>query len=284
MIRNRVEQLGIGLSFKERHPKLKDTPDSRFPQRAALVPDKNRTTAMGMGLPSIEGYSLGTKRALIIFDEYADAPIKSLFVWTSSIDNLLKRKRMEKYAIARNVGAGLMSRRDNFKATNRKFTHVGSKDPSLVPQPLLNIFSRLEEETYENTGQEIQLGFAYGEGDHRVRSSQRFALFVAQLIRENPYMTDEQIETLVTEDFIKSFYDVGGNWTNVHLLLRTYYNADAIKSPQGNFFKFHLSEIGEVHGPKTAVYAVPTPFPLLGFDDIDSAILDYATTERPEGK
>lgn len=286
------ERAEMRPSFRDRHPMLKEVPDSGFPQSVALIPDKNRTYARNLGLDVVQGYLAGTKNALKIVDEYADAPIKRLFAWGASIDNLKGRSNAEISAFTQAVRGALMMKKDSIVNSNRKLIHIGSKDSRLIGGGLLDTLADVEEATKHNTGQEIYLGFGYGDKDHEVRVSQRIGIksarLGAQLVRSNPDISDDeidsQISSLIDADFINAMYDGGGLWQDVDLLLRTYPDINSIKEPDSDFFRFHLSGIGKVDGPSTIVYAFPVPFPQLSFTQVDSAILNFSNSTRTKGK
>lgn len=279
-----LERRDMQPSFRDRHPSLREIPDENFPQSAALIPDKNRTYARFLGLPPIDGYLLGTQNALKILDEYADSPLQRVLAWAASVDNLTKRSPLEIKTFTMAVQQALKLKKGELVSSNRRFHHIGSKDPLVVPPGILETLADVEEATAENTGQELYLAFGYGEDDHKIRTSQRLVTMGAQLIRDNPSMTDEEINMLVNEDLVNSLYDAGGKWQNVDMLIRTYANEDAIRDSGGKFSRFHLSGIGDVVGSKTVIYTFPTPFPNLNFNHIDSAIVDFAETERNIGK
>lgn len=295
------ERAEIRPSFKDRHPILKDVPDSKFPQSVAIIPDKNRTWATRLGLDPLDGQLAGIRRSLEISDEYDDAPVKRFFLWVASDDNITERDPSQMVPFLSKATEAIRSKKQAMINTNRRLFLVGN--PLMLPGKLREAMQDVSDATKNNTGQELYLGAAYGQEDEAIRTTQRMfihaaqfgARLVANFIKENPGLSDEdlaaqidligrQAGSLVNSiDYINKFHDAEGLWRDVDMIFRTFPDAETIANPDG-FFKFYLSGIGDVNGRHTMVYAIPKPFPALDDRSIDLSIRDFSITNRNLGR
>jgi len=268
------------LNFAERHPALEEIlRKGQFPEEIAFIPDGNRRWAKERGLDPWEGHLEGLQNMIRVTREYSDSPVKRLLLWGSSVDNLSKRPEAEIHHLNEYTAMGLEQTAQELIEDNARLIHVGNKD--LLGSTLGNLLEKIESASSENTGQTIYLALAYGGADHDRRQKRKIAQYAASAIRQNPQVN---IDSLLTDDVLDSFADGDGNWKNMDLLIRTTTPKNSWDISEEKLQAFHLSGIGDVVGPKTIVVPIPKFFPDLRNEDIDSAILAFANSERKQGK
>lgn len=67
----------------------------KLPAHVAIIMDGNRRWAAGRGLPAPKGHEAGAERVHDIIRAHFSRGIGHLTVWAASVDNLLKRSRVE---------------------------------------------------------------------------------------------------------------------------------------------------------------------------------------------
>lgn len=274
-----AEQLQPNLPFADRHPALGEVlRRKQFPNGIAIIPDGNRRWATDRGLKPWEGHLAGLDNMIGIVREYSDSPAERLFLWGSSVGNLVKRPVDEIEHLREIIAMGLEQNAQELIRDNAKLLHVGNKD--LLGPDLRGIIENLETTSSGNTGQTIYLALAYGGVDHDRRSKLKAAYYVAEALRQDPTL---DVGSLLNGPVLDSFADADGQWRNMDLLIRTTPPRHSWDITEPGLQTFHLSGIGDVIGDKTIVVPIPQYFPDLTYGDFDSAILAFAKTERKQG-
>ena len=140
-----------------------------IPQHISIIPDGNRRWAKEKGLAASLGhYQAGSIDNLEpLINEARELGVKYISIWGFSTENW-KREKKEIDAIFNLILKYLKNFEKDAMEQGIRFRHLGRKDR--MPKPLVNELAKLEEETKENTGFNVQLCLDYGGRDEIVRT------------------------------------------------------------------------------------------------------------------
>jgi undecaprenyl diphosphate synthase len=159
--------------------KLKETANRlgittrQIPQHIAIIMDGNGRWAKQRSLPRVEGHRQGAKTAVKIAQYCSDFGIKSLTLYSFSMENW-KRPKAEVDALMDLYTQYLAELRPNLMKNNVKLIHLGRLDglPDTVKTELTNTI----EKTSSNTGMILGLALNYGSRTEIIDATRQIAL------------------------------------------------------------------------------------------------------------
>lgn len=131
----------------------------QIPRHIAIIMDGNGRWAQRKGLPRVEGHRQGAKTVEKIAQCCVDFGIKSLTIYSFSIENW-KRPPDEVNSLMHLYTQYLVGIRPTLMKNNVKLIHLGQL--SGLPLPVQNELTKTMEQTKTNTGMKLALALNYG--------------------------------------------------------------------------------------------------------------------------
>jgi undecaprenyl diphosphate synthase len=229
----------------------------QIPQHLAMIMDGNGRWAKAKGLPRAEGHCEGAKAAENISLYCARLGMKSLTLYSFSIENW-KRPEDEIEGLMSLYEEYLVSMRPMFRRENVRLIHLGRRQG--LPHGVLAELDKTIELTQENDGMVFAFALNYGaraEIVDAVRSITQKCLAGDLAIEDiDEACIDQNLYTAIMPD--------------PDLLIRT-----ANEMRVSNFMLWQISY--------SEFYITDTYWPDFGHDDLDKAIVAYARRDRRYG-
>ena len=156
-----------------------DTPSGgalRAPQHVAIIMDGNGRWAQTRGLPRSEGHRRGVEAVKRAAKYAGDHGIKYLTLFSFSSENWSRPQseiedllNLLRYFIRRDL--------NDLNKNNVRIRLIGSRDR--IPDDILDMISKAESDTLDNTGLNLVVAFNYGSRDEIVRAAAKVAERVA---------------------------------------------------------------------------------------------------------
>jgi undecaprenyl diphosphate synthase len=156
-----------------------DTPSGGellVPQHVAIIMDGNGRWAQTRGLPRSEGHRRGVEAVKRAAQYAGDHGIKFLTLFSFSSENWSRPQseiedllNLLRYFIRRDL--------NDLNKNNVRIRLIGSRDR--IPDDILEMISKAESDTVENTGLNLVVAFNYGSRDEIVRAAAKVAERVA---------------------------------------------------------------------------------------------------------
>lgn len=178
--------------------------NGNIPAHVGIIMDGNGRWANIRGLPRVEGHRLGVQRSKDIIDASLDIGIKSLTLYTFSIENW-KRPQTEVITLMDLLDFYLQNEIDDLIGKGIVFRVIGDREK--LPSQVQFLINNAEHLTYINKGMILTLALSYGGRDEVVRA-------VKKLVKAGV-----DVETL-DEKTLDSYMDTRGN-APVDLIIRT---------------------------------------------------------------
>lgn len=233
---------------------------SRVPQHIAIIPDGNRRWAVKRGLRPYKGHLYGAKALEEILETAYRFNIRYFSFWIASLDNLLKRPKIEIDYL--------------FKLFERKFTELKNNPrvykeevririigfwQKIVPDRLKKIFKQTEEQTKNFSKYNLTFLMGYN-GDMEMLEAIKEALVHNEPI--NPHFSEESLRK----------YLLTGELPDIDLLIRT----GGEPHLSTGFMMWHMRY--------AQLYFTDTLWPDFKASEFLKAIKDYSQRERRFGK
>lgn len=137
-----------------------------IPQHVAIIPDGNRRWAKARNLEPWEGHQAGAKNTEALIRTAQELGIKELSIWGSSLENLTKRPLEEKLGLLKVYTQTLeeVLTSEEVESGKVQIRFIG-RFRDIFPKPLLEIISKLEEKTKNNTEYFLNFFLAYSGDD-----------------------------------------------------------------------------------------------------------------------
>jgi undecaprenyl diphosphate synthase len=258
------------ITSSERYPgfpQLEALNTDQFPQHVLIIPDGNRTWARQKGLSPMEGHMAGLNKTIEILRAARPLPIKRVSIWAFSYENN-QRDAQEKANLYHLFGQGLADYTPELMEDDVKLEVLGDLDS--IPSPVRQAFLDTMDETKNNSAQIVTVLVNFSGINQEVRINQKTALRVADLLRQNPNISDEVLKRSINEGWVKHLRDGEGRVTPADLIIRTK--------------ESRTSGIGWLNGESTALYLRPDKlYPDLNTDDIAQGILFYSKVTHNRG-
>lgn len=129
-----------------------------IPNHVAIILDGNGRWAKKRGLPRSVGHQFGANNIFKIANHANKIGIKTLSIYTFSTENFKRPKDEVDYLM--NLPHKLMESNKMNDEFNMKLVHVGSKEG--LPLKLVELFEKIEDDTKDNKGLQINVCFNYG--------------------------------------------------------------------------------------------------------------------------
>jgi len=146
------------VKFEETAERLGLT-TKQMPSHIAIIMDGNGRWAQRRSLPRFEGHRQGAKTVEKIAQNCVDFGIKSLTLYSFSIENW-KRPRVEVNSLMHLYSQYLVAIRPTLMRNNVRLIHLGRL--SGLPSPVQNELKKTIEKTSANTGMRLALALNYG--------------------------------------------------------------------------------------------------------------------------
>jgi undecaprenyl diphosphate synthase len=177
-----------------------------IPNHIAIILDGNGRWARSHNLPVNKGHEAGAEALKKIISATRDWGIHTLTIWGFSTENW-KRPPNEKRKIFELVKRTIQETLDEAMQEGVKFHHIGRKDH--LPGELMDMISKAEEKTKNNTKHILNLALDYGGRNEIVRAVRK--------IVEDKIPADK-----IDEDLFSSYLDTAGQpYPNPDLFIRT---------------------------------------------------------------
>jgi undecaprenyl diphosphate synthase len=131
----------------------------QMPRHIAIIMDGNGRWAQRRSLPRVEGHRQGAKTVEKIAQNCVDFGIKSLTLYSFSIENW-KRPIVEVNSLMHLYTQYLVAIRPTLMRNNVKLVHLGRL--AGLPSPVQNELKKTIEKTSANTGMKLALALNYG--------------------------------------------------------------------------------------------------------------------------
>ncbi len=137
-----------------------------IPHHVAIIPDGNRRWAKARGLAPWEGHQAGAKNTEALIRTAQELGITELSVWGSSLENLTKRPLEEKMGLLKVYGTVLQEVLDGPEVQSGQ-VHIRfiGRYKQVFPKPLLDLITKIEEKTKNNTEYFLNFFLAYSGDD-----------------------------------------------------------------------------------------------------------------------
>lgn len=143
---------------------------TQIPDHIAIILDGNGRWARARGLSNIEGHKAGYTAMKKVMETARNLGVHTLTVWGFSTENW-DRPPAEVEKIMNLVKAGVEEVRKEANKENIRFVHIGRKDR--IPKPLMDLITKVEEETKNNKKYILNVAIDYGGRDEIVRATKR---------------------------------------------------------------------------------------------------------------
>jgi len=233
--------------------KKKQADFENLPKHIAFICDGNRRWARSKGLPTLLGHREGVEAIKRIIKRASEIGLENLTFFCFSTENFSRSKEEVDYLFDLFREIEKMSK--DFIKYGYKFYHTGDK--SLLPQDMLDIISKVENETKDCNNGIVNIALAYGGRNDIVNA-------VKKII--NKKVKPEE----VTEDSFKNYLTTGES-PYVDLLVRT--------SGEQRISGFMLYNMAYAE-----LYFVKKHWPAFKGEDLDDCIAEFQSRHRRFGK
>lgn len=229
----------------------------QLPRNIAIIMDGNGRWAQRQGLPRYEGHNQGAKTAETIAQCCVDFGMKSLTLYSFSIENW-KRPKAEVNALMHLYADYLVEIRPNLKRNNVKLIHLGRV--AGLPEMVIDSLRETMELTKDNTGMRLALALNYS-GRAEIVDATRAIARACQEGRLEPEGIDE-------ECISRNLYTA--ELADPDLLIRT-----ASELRVSNFLLWQISY--------SEFYVTDTLWPEFDERSLEKAFVAYARRDRRFG-
>lgn len=229
-----------------------------FPSHIALIPDGNRRFAKDNNMPLEMAYIKGFEKTNQVAEWLSKTPVKATTFWALSLDNFTKRGEIELkilFKIMKSYLEKTINSRE-FQDNNVKVNFFGRKE--MLPLDIRLLTDKLEKNTFENNGREVNFAIAYSGQDEIVHA----AKFIAKDLKE---------EKITEDDIEKNLSNYLYYPKQVDLVIRT-----------GNVQR--LSGFLPIQSGYSELYFSPKMWPAFEQKDLTKALEFYGGIERRFGK
>ncbi|MDR1691655.1 MAG: di-trans,poly-cis-decaprenylcistransferase [Rickettsiales bacterium] len=129
-------------------------------QHLAIICDGNRTWAKALGKSPLEGHQEGAKAVIRLAEAASEMKLPVLTVWVMGIDNF-QRSKEEVSWLMKLARIYLKKTRKDLMKNNIKLRYFGLRGAP-APADIVKLAEEIEEETKNNTGTVLNVGFNYG--------------------------------------------------------------------------------------------------------------------------
>ena len=226
--------------------------EKSIPNHLGVIIDGNRRWAKERGLSTLEGHKKGLDALKSLIGWVKGRGIKILTVYVFSIENWNRSKKEVSYLM--NLFRGVFKNDQKLAGTEDvRIRMAGERD--MIPEDILKIIKKVEEDTKDNKAMTVNFAFSYGGRKEIIHSIKKI---VSKKIPENEITEKTVSDNLyVTED--------------VDLIIRTG------KEKRLSGFLTWQSFYSEF-------YFLEKYWPDFNEDDLDSVLLDYSNRQRRFGK
>lgn len=182
--------------------------DMNIPKHVAIILDGNGRWAKKNNKPRNFGHSEGSKNVERICKEAYNLGIEYITLYAFSTENW-KRPKDEVKELMRLLKQYLKQSIKESKKNNMKVSVIG--DISVLSKDMQDSIIKLEEESRDNTGLNLQVAINYGSRNEIIRSIERLIIDVKQDIVD----VDD-----INEDIFNNYLDTAGT-PDPDLLIRT---------------------------------------------------------------
>jgi len=177
-----------------------------LPNHIAVILDGNGRWARSRGLPVTKGHEAGARALKKVLESCRSLGIHTLTVWGFSTENWARPPKEVKKIIEIIVSM-IKSLREEAKKEGVRFVHLGRKDR--LPQDLIKLLAKVEEETKNNKNFILNLALDYGGRDEILRAVKK--------------IVDDKIPSKdIDENLFASYLDTAGQpYPYPDLLIRT---------------------------------------------------------------
>lgn len=226
---------------------------NNMPKHIAFICDGNRRWARAKGLPTLLGHKEGVEAIKRIIRRASEINFENLTFFCFSTENFNRDKEEVDYLF--NLFREVEKLTKDFIKHGYKFHHCGDK--SLLPDDMVKIIDKVEEDTKDCTKGVVNIALAYGGRNDIVNAAKR-------MLREKVKPED------VTEESFKKYLSTG-DMPDVDLLVRT--------SGEQRISGFMLYNMAYAE-----LYFVKKHWPEFTGEDLDDCILEYQRRNRRFGK
>ncbi len=230
---------------------------AQLPRHIAIIMDGNGRWAQAKSLPRYEGHRQGAKTAEAVAQCCVDFGMKSLTLYSFSIENW-KRPKAEVNALMHLYADYLVGIRPNLMKNNVKLVHLGRV--AGLPPMVSDSLQETMELTRENTGMVLALALNYS-GRAEIVDAARA---IAQACKEGRLRWEEIDENCISEHLYTA------QLADPDLLIRT-----ASELRVSNFLLWQISY--------SEFYVSDTLWPEFNEESLEKAILAYARRDRRFG-
>ena len=163
-----------------------------------IIMDGNGRWAANKGRPRSFGHKKGASRVTEIVEACPDLGIKTLTLYAFSTENW-NRAAHEVESLMRLFRGYLQNKFLSLVSNNVKVTFIG--DPTPIARDLRLQMRRLERETRNNTGLNLNIALNYGGRDEIIRTSKKIA---KKILQKELTLAD------INEETFESFLDTSG--------------------------------------------------------------------------
>lgn len=226
---------------------------NNMPKHIAFICDGNRRWARSKGLPTLLGHKEGVEAVKRVVRRASEIGIENLTFFCFSTENFDRSKEEIDYLF--NLFRELSKMKDSFLKHDYKFHHTG--DRSLLPDDMLEIIDKIEEDTKDCKKGIVNIALAYGGRNDIVNATKK-------IIKEGVKIED------ITEDSFKNYLSTG-DVPDVDLLVRT--------SGEQRISGFMLYNMAYAE-----LWFVKKHWPSFKGEDVDACIVEYQKRHRRFGK
>lgn len=224
-----------------------------LPKHIAFICDGNRRWAKSKGLPTLLGHKEGVEAIKRILKRASEIGIENLTFFCFSTENFSRSKDEVDYLF--NLFREIEKMTKDFVSYDYKFHHTGDK--SLLPQDMLDIIDKAENETKDCKKGVVNIALAYGGRNDIVNATKR-------ILKEKIKPED------INEETFKNFLTTGES-PDVDLLVRT--------SGEQRISGFMLYNMAYAE-----LYFVKKHWPSFKGEDLDDCIAEFQSRHRRFGK
>lgn len=229
----------------------------QLPRNIAIIMDGNGRWAQRKNLPRYEGHRQGAKTAEIVAQSCVDLGMRSLTLYSFSIENW-KRPKAEVSALMHLYADYLVGIRPNLMRNNVKLVHLGRI--AGLPEMVCESLRETMELTKNNTGMALALALNYS-GRAEIVDATRA---IAQAHKEGRLSLEDIDETCISEHLYTA------QLADPDLLIRT-----ASELRVSNFLLWQISY--------SEFYVTDTLWPEFNEQSLEKALLAYARRDRRFG-
>lgn len=241
------------MFFKKKNKRVADLNPEHLPKHIAFICDGNRRWAKSRGLPTLLGHKEGVEAIKRVVRRSSEIGLENLTFFCFSTENFDRSKEEVDYLF--NLFREIEKMSKSLIKYGYRFHHSGDK--SLLPKDMLDIITRVEEETKDGKTGIVNIALAYGGRNDIVNAAKK-------MINEGVNPDD------ITEDLFKKYLTTGET-PDVDLLVRT--------SGERRISGFMLYNMAYAE-----LYFVQKHWPSFEGSDVDDCIAEFQSRHRRFGK